>query len=249
MPEKVDSRAEILKIALTSTNPIKELMKAVVLSIKEGVTDNLREIDVALMDRFIEFLRSGARDDLNLFLHSILAFIDSKDGDKLKSLKGGKRYFFRWEHFHDLCNLSIENFNPLLVERFIASRKRGQDMMNVLYNNPEGLRHKELAKHLGISEQNLAKLLREFEHQSLIARERKDKVTMVRLSFAGRSFMAEKTSPQEPERMEAAESKHSGPPVPCVDSAMQVPATSEIDLRIHRLVDNSPKPRQLIMAN
>ncbi len=94
--------------------------------------------------------------------------------------------------------MAVDNYDPQSMTRFIASRKHGPRLMQVLFENIEGLRSKNLAQLLGISSQHLAKLLREFEDRDLVVREREKRFTLVRLDFLGRAYMSDEESEMEP---------------------------------------------------
>jgi DNA-binding HxlR family transcriptional regulator len=184
--------AHIFETALAGKEPIKELLSMAADFIKKGENRNLRDIDIMLIDRYIDYLRYGMKDDLNSFLYAILSLVDSSTGEKLKESEDGKRYFYRWEHFEDLCTTAIENYDPVFTARLVSSRKHGRELIEILSAHRDGIRHNSLSKMLGMTEQHLSKLLREFEEDGLVIRERKNKVSMIRLGFAGRAYMAEK---------------------------------------------------------
>lgn len=194
--------AHIFETALAGKEPIKELLNMAADFIKKGETGNLHDIDIMLIDRYIDYLRYGMKDDLNSFLYAILSLVDSSAGDKLKESEDGKRYFYRWEHFEDLCTTAIENYDPVFTARLVSSRKHGRELIELLSAHRDGIRHNSLAKMLGMTEQHLSKLLREFEEHGLVVRERKNKVSMIRLGFAGRAYMAEKGETIEEKRVD-----------------------------------------------
>jgi Mn-dependent DtxR family transcriptional regulator len=189
--KKISSSVKIFETALTARDPFKELLKMAEDFIKRGNFDELYNIDVMLTSSFIEYLRNGTIDDLEAFIYDVLAFTDTQLGDQLKESQEGKRYFYRWEHFHDLCDTAIENYDPELMKRFVESRKYGKDLMAILFRNKDGIRHNELSKKLGISPQYLSKLLREFQEHDLVTRDSKDKVSIIRLGITGREYMKE----------------------------------------------------------
>jgi transcriptional regulator with XRE-family HTH domain len=189
--KKISTSVKVFETALTAKDPFKELLKMAVDFIKEGDIRSLRNIDVMLISSFIEYLRNGTIDDLEAFIYDVLAFTDSEIGDQLKEDKEGKRYFYRWEHFHDLCDTAIENYDPELMKRFVESRKHGKELMAILFRYKDGIRHNELSKKLGISPQYLSKLLREFQEHDLVTRDSKDKVSIIRLGITGREYMKE----------------------------------------------------------
>jgi DNA-binding MarR family transcriptional regulator len=189
--KKISSSVKIFETALTARDPFKELLKMAVDFIKKGNFDDLYNIDVMLTSSFIEYLRNGNIDDLEAFIYDVLAFTDTQLGDQLKESQEGKRYFYRWEHFHDLCDTAIENYDPELMKRFIQSRKYGKDLMAILFQYKDGIRHIELSNKLGISPQYLSKLLREFQEHDLVTRDSKDKVSIIRLGITGREYMKE----------------------------------------------------------
>jgi CRP-like cAMP-binding protein len=179
----------IFEAALTSREPVKELLKMAADYIRKDEMENLNDIDVMLIDRFIEFLRQGTGDDLNDFQAAILSFTDNEMGQQLKLNEAGKRFFHRWDHFHDLCDAAIENYDPQQTKRFIESKKRGKELMQLLFENPEGIRHNELSSKLGISPQNLSKLIREFQEHQLISKERNNKVSIIKPGITGRAYL------------------------------------------------------------
>ncbi len=187
--EKISSSVKVFETALNAKDPFKELFKMAEEYIKAGDLDSLHNVDVMLISTFIEYLRNGNIDDLRAFLYDVLAFTDSRIGDRLKKTEEGKCYFYRWEHFHDLCDTAIENYDPQLMKRFVESRKYGKELLSTLYKSPDGIRHKELSERLGISPQYLSKLLKEFQQQDLVTRNSRDKVSIVKLGISGRAFV------------------------------------------------------------
>lgn len=167
-------------------------------SVNQGEQDNLHNIDTMLTGVIVGYIRRGTSDHLDRLADDMLAFLDSNLGDTLKSSNEGKQYYYRWEHFVDLCSAAVDNYDPQSMARFIASRKHGQRLMQVLFENIAGLRSKDLAQLLGISSQHLAKLLREFEDRDLVVRERGKKFTLVRLDFLGRAYMSDEKLEIEP---------------------------------------------------
>ena len=199
MNQAADMSATIFDTALSAIRPIKALMDTAEQSINQGVWDNnLHNIDAMLTGMAVDYIRKGTPDQIDTFADDMLAFLDSNLGDTLKSSNDGKRYYYRWEHFVDLCSAAVDNYDPQSVARFIASRKHGQRLMQILFENTAGLRSKALAQLLGISSQYLAKLLREFEDRDLVVREREKRFTLVRLDFLGRAYMSDEESEIEP---------------------------------------------------
>ena len=178
---------------LTSPEPVKAILDMATTAIQNNNLDVLHDVDVMLMDRFIEFVRNGTHDDLNSFLHKILSFIDSSEAGELKKLDEGQMYFHRWEHFHGMCNMAIENYDPRTVERFVMSRKHGAELLRILgEQEDDGVRSKELAGRLGVEPSYLARLLKEFEAIGLVTRDKHNsKLTMVKLDYLGRTYLAE----------------------------------------------------------
>ena len=199
MNQAAGMSATIFEAALTAGRPVKALMDIAEQSINQGALDNnLHNIDAMLTGTAVDYIRKGTPDQIDAFADDMLAFLDSNLGDRLKSSNEGKRYYYRWEHFVDLCSAAVDNYDPQSAARFIASRKHGQRLMQVLFENIAGLRSKDLAQLLGISSQHLAKLLREFEDRDLVVREREKKFTIVRLDFLGRAYMGDEKSEMEP---------------------------------------------------
>jgi len=199
MNQAADMSATIFDTALTAIRPIKALMDIAEQSINQGVRDNnLHNIDAMLTGMAVDYIRKGTPDQIDAFADDMLAFLDSNIGDKLKSSDEGRQYYYRWEHSVDLCSIAVDNYDPQSMARFIASRKHGPRLMQVLFENIEGVRSKDLAQLLGISSQHLAKLLREFEDHSLVVRDREKKFTLVRLDFLGRAYMSDEESEMEP---------------------------------------------------
>jgi len=199
MNQAADMSATIFEAALTAGRPVKALMDIAEQSINRGAWDNnLHNIDAMLTGTAVDYIRKGTPDQINAFADDMLAFLDSNIGDKLKSSDEGRQYYYRWEHYIDLCSTAVDNYDPQSMTRFIASRKHGIGLMQVLFENMEGVRSKDLAQLLGISSQHLAKLLREFEDHDLVVREREKKFTIVRLDFLGRAYMSDEEAVVEP---------------------------------------------------
>ncbi len=189
----------ILQTAMTAKDPAKALLDLAAKLLVKGERKGLRDIDVMLDGRFINFVRNDALDDLSSFACSVVAFIDSEKGDKLKSTESGRRLFHRWEHLRDLCGFAVENRDPDFAGRFVRSRKHGERLMQILHGCREGIRPMDLAEQLGISRQQLSKLLREFKTEDLILRETVNGVTFVRLGFIGKAYMLERMSEFPPD--------------------------------------------------
>ena len=198
MNPTADMSTTIFEVALTAGRPVNVLMEMAKQSVNQGEQDNLHNIDAMLTGMIVDYIRRGTSDHLDRFADDMLAFLDSNIGDKLKSSDEGRQYYYRWEHSVDLCSIAVDNYDPQSMARFIASRKHGQRLMQVLFENIAGLRSKDLAQLLGISSQHLAKLLREFEDRNLVIREREKKFTLVRLDFLGRAYMSDEKSEIEP---------------------------------------------------
>jgi len=187
------STIDTFETAMGSNEPIKALLGIATDILNRNEIEELHDVDVMLMDQFIDAVRNGTAADLKSFLYDILSFVDSNRGDTLKENEDGKRYFYRWEHFHDLCSIAAGNFDLQTAGKFVASRKHGADIMAILNENRDGIRPKTLAERLGISQPQIAKLLKEFEQENLIVRERhNNKLTYVKLSPSGRVYMEDK---------------------------------------------------------
>ena len=198
MNQTADMSATIFEISLTAGRPVNVLMEMAKQSVNQGEQGNIHNIDAVLTGMIVDYIRRGTSDHLDRFADDMLAFLDSNIGDKLKSSDEGRQYYYRWEHSIDLCSAAVDNYDPQAMARFIASRKHGPGLLQVLFENIEGIRSKDLAQLLGISSQHLAKLLREFEDRDLVVREREKKFTLVRLDFLGRAYMSDEESEMEP---------------------------------------------------
>lgn len=181
----------IVDSALGSKEPVKKLLEIAVQLIENDDLDALHDIDVMLSDRYLHYLRNGSVQDLKRFQASILPFIDSDTGDRLRDSKEGARYYYRWDHYQDLCEMAVENYDPSLVRRLVESRKQGKALLYLLHKNREGIRHNELARKLDVKRSQLARLLNAFQEQELIARERMDNQTTVRLGLRGSTYVLE----------------------------------------------------------
>ena len=200
-----DMSGEILEISLTAKRPVRDLMKIADRFAGNNDTEGLYDIDVALTGLFVDYIRKGTGDEFDALTDDLYAFLDSAKGDRLKSFKEGEKYFVRWEYLIDFTRIVLEKYDPDMTARFIASRKHGKKLMQLLLENYDGIRVKDLAEELGISNQQLAKLLREFEDHDLIIREKVKKMTLVHLDFMGRVYMSEKEEPPASGIMESSE--------------------------------------------
>ncbi len=187
----LDHAATVLETAIVSERPIEALLDMAAGYIATGEPKKLHEIDIVLNGRFVELIRNGDKDEVEAALYAFLALLDSKKGDTLKRDPASAKYYHRWEHLNDLCGYALDNYDPNFPSRFLKSRKHGPRLMRILNENPDGVRAKNLADKLGVSPQNLAKLLREFEKEDLIKRRRTKGATIVRLGFLGMAYMAE----------------------------------------------------------
>lgn len=205
MESSYEKSREILETSITSEKPVKDLMVLAGQFVENMNTDGLHDIDVALTGLLIDFIRHGTLDMFDTFIEDMLIFLDSDNGDRLKSFIEGERYFYRWEHLVDFSRMTFEEYDPDMTARFIASRKYGVRLLEIVSENTDGIRVKELAKKLDISNQQLAKLLREFEEHDLVEREKGKKMTLVHLGFMGRVYMSEKEESQASDLIEPAE--------------------------------------------
>ncbi len=205
MDSPYEKSGRIIEISLSSKRPVKDLMEMANQFMETMNMDGLYDIDVALTGLLIDYIRKGTGDLFEAFTDDMLAFLDSSDGDHLKSAREGERYFHRWEHLVDFSRIAFEDYDPGMTARFIASRKHGKKLLQIVYKNRVGIRAKELAKKLAISSQQLAKLLREFEEHDLVIREKGKKMTLVHIGFMGRVYMSEVEESQAPVKMESAE--------------------------------------------
>ncbi|MBA4392813.1 MAG: hypothetical protein C0407_04585, partial [Desulfobacca sp.] len=195
---------KILEISLSSERPAKDLLEMGKTLAEKKEAEGLHDIDAALTGLMVDYIRKGTRDQIEVFTDDITAFLDSKNGDRLKSFSEGERYFYRWEHLVDFSRLALENYDPDMTSRFIASRKHGGRLLEIVYKTTGGIQPKDLAKKLDISEQNLSKHLRVFESQDLVIRQKGKKATLVHLGFMGRVYMSEIMEAQGSERIEPA---------------------------------------------
>lgn len=185
---------------LTKENPIRALLNLADESIQKATqgdaagAERLQDIDGMLSGLFVEYVQSGSRADFDNFIDMLLAFLDSRKGDRLKEIAGGNRYYYRWDHFHDLCTVVLENYDASRVDRFVASRKHAPELMQTLFDNPDGVRHKDLADRLGISAQHLSKLLKEIKEYRLINVDKGSATAFVKLSLLGRVHMSKEES-------------------------------------------------------
>jgi hypothetical protein len=185
-------KIKVFETSLTSIDPIKDLLGEAKKCMNKGNIAGLYEIDVMLSDKYIQYLRVGTKDDLTNFVNHLLAFLDSEVGDKLKFSEEGKKYYYRWDHFHDLCNIAIENYDYSFTARFIASRKQGDQLMSLLLKHSEGIGHNKLAIKLNVSREFLLDMVREFQEHGLVISERKNQIFKIRLGLVGRIYMSEK---------------------------------------------------------
>ena len=88
--EEISASVIIFQKALSSREPIKELLNMAKDFIRKGEMESLSDIDMMLIDRFIEYLRKGTIDDLNEFQEAVLSFTDSKVADRLKQDEEGE---------------------------------------------------------------------------------------------------------------------------------------------------------------
>ncbi len=184
--------AKVFDATLSSKNPVEKLIEMAAECVRKNEPEKYDAIDVMLIERFIEYLRQGNIDDLNAFHDTILSFIDSDIGDRLELSKEGRKFFYRWQHLLDLCTTAVDNYHPQASRRFVEARKHGTELIELLYYNEKGIRHNELSNRLHLSPPYLSKLLREFQEYDLITREKKNKVSIIKLGISGKAYMKER---------------------------------------------------------
>lgn len=232
---------------ISSPEPVKAILDIATTAIQNKNLDVIHDMDTMLMDRFIEFVRNGTHDDLNSFLHKILSFVDSSAAGELKKLDEGQMYFHRWEHFHGMCNMAIDNYDPRTVERFVMSRIHGAELLRILGEQEEdGIRSKELAGRLGVKPSYLARLLKEFETIGLVTRDKHNsKLTMVKLNYLGRTYLAENKSGYSLDIHSTAEEK-----MPAMhDSSSDYGENPAGNESINRLASYCDSPKGLLFSN
>jgi len=188
MKKEKMKQVEILETALNTEDPIKALMDMVEISLYLDQEKNFYDIDIVLGEMFINYIRQDTKDNLESLVHTLLAFIDSNNGDRLQSLDEGKIYYERWEHLCDLASFALENYYPEFITRFITSHKHGKELMAILYHNRDGLYTNDLMHRFGITTQNLITLLIEFEKENLIVLDLGIRTSLVKLDFLGRVY-------------------------------------------------------------
>lgn len=107
--------ANILEISMSSKEPAKELFNLARQFVEkhEGLHFQrdpkfLHDIDVALTSIFIDCISD--ENKINDFMYAMLSLIDSKIGDSMEQGEL-KRYYYKWKHFHDLCNKAVYKLN------------------------------------------------------------------------------------------------------------------------------------------
>ena len=204
MDSVFEKSGEILETSLSSKRPVKDLMEMADKFTESRDTDGLYDIDVALTGLLIDYIRKGTGDLFDAFMDEMHVFLDSGNGDRLKSFREGERYFYRWEHLVDFSRIAFEKYDPDMIARFIASRKHGEKLLQIVYKNTDGIRVKDLAEKLDMSAPQLSKLLRELEDHDLVIREKGKKMTLVHLDFMGRVYISETAETQASDIMESA---------------------------------------------
>ncbi len=190
MPEESTSSVEVFQTALAAGEPVKALMDLAARFLADGDMASMRDVDVMLDDRLIHYVRNDATEELHSFVYALLAFIDTRMGDRLRSLPEGERLVHRWEHLVDLCRLAIDNYDSRRAIRLLASRKHGEQLMRIL-ERQGSIRFKDLALELGVKQPYLARFLKELEKEDLVVREHGKNLSMVRLGFMGRVVLKE----------------------------------------------------------
>jgi DNA-binding Lrp family transcriptional regulator len=194
MPEKFNTAAAILQMVMKSKDPVKDLLAEAATFLDKGDIKSLQHIDSMLDGTLIELVRNDLMDELSSFAYRIVIFLSGARGVKLKFTTAGQKLFDRWEHLRDLCGFALKDRDAQFTSRFIRSRKHGEHLAELLHKKREGMRAVELANHLNMSEQQLSKILREFEAEDVIVREKTKGGTFVRLGFMGRVYMVKKTA-------------------------------------------------------
>jgi len=156
----------------------------------------LTQIDGLLAGILVRAIRRSDHRQLTEFGDALSDFLDSDEAQTIDHHSQGHDLLRRWEMLFDLVYMVEENYDAGMVSQAIAARSKGKPLVNQLHQHAEGLRANALAEKLGISQQNLSKLLRYFEEKGLIERVRAPKMTLVRLSILGRVHMAETSRPQ-----------------------------------------------------
>jgi len=190
MNQTLNRSGRILELSLSSERPAKDLMEMVRTFTENRDLDGLYDIDIALTGLLVEYIRRGTEDLLDAFTDDIMGFLGSEKGDRLKSFPEGERYFYRWEHLPDLAGNAMENYDPDMTARFIASRKHGKQLLEAVSENSDGIRLKELAKRLGVSAPYLVKLLKEFDKHDLVTSVKGKKITTIHIGFTGRVYLS-----------------------------------------------------------
>ncbi|MBI5418020.1 hypothetical protein HZA55_08775 [Candidatus Poribacteria bacterium] len=178
---------------------ISELEKAV----QNKDIDIISLLDTALHKKFIELIRKGIRENIEEFIDFIIHIHDSIIKENLIVLKDGTKFLDKWLHLMEIMDTISENADTGIAFRLIKQRAHGIKLLEYVYKK-EKIRAKDLAHDLHLTEQYLAKLLREFEKEDLIKREKDGKATWVSIGFMGRYFISKELQPLWLETLEKA---------------------------------------------
>ena len=193
----MNKTVELFDQTIMSAEPVAALMSKAGNFATEENLDMLHNVDGLLAGILIKALRRGDRTNMDDLAEHVVDFLESPSAAALKKTEEGRTLCNRWEYLFDLVGLALDNYDPMRAGDLIHARTQGPALFAALYRKPVGWRAGELASELGISAQNLAKLLRFYEQNELIERSRHSKATIVRLSLLGQTHMDEQAPKKE----------------------------------------------------
>ncbi len=181
------------------TLPLDELVVVACNALKEKDLPRLRELNTAFHHRFFHELRRGNEASRTEFIRGMLAVLESAGAKQLEHLEELPELLTRWAHLDELMDAVRGDVDAVERAReFLGSREHGNALLHqVTEAGAQGIRAGDLAQRLGISPQNLAKLLREFEAADIVERHRVGKNTYVCLGLTGQ-LLAGRQEPDQP---------------------------------------------------
>ena len=161
-------------------------------ALSEGQEAAIRSLDLAFHHLFFHEITRGTPVSRGEYASEMAAVIESPEARKIPRPEAIPGILSRWDHLEFLAGSLSQDIDARAeARRIVESRDHGPRLLEVVAAaGGKGIRSGELAGELGISEQNLAALLRHFESHDIIERHREGRSVFVCLGGAGRLLAA-----------------------------------------------------------
>ena len=174
---------DMIELSLNESPLVREVRTA----IREG-TQALQPLDREIHERFFEEVVDGTESTRTQFIQGLLAVLESEVARAIPAPDAIQQLLSHWQHLVKLADGFRRDIDATTeAGRILGTRVRGQALFAVVNAaGVEGIRPRDLAEKLGITQQNLAALLEYLEAHDIVVRRREGGNVYVVLGGAGK---------------------------------------------------------------